>query len=66
VDLQNWQEFGARVFQIDGKDMIQALSAECWYFADGALNHRKKHDLPGEMHRWRPMRQKLHTNLNLL
>jgi hypothetical protein len=29
VDIQKWEGFGARVFQIDGEDVIQTLSAEC-------------------------------------
>lgn len=29
VDVQKWDGFGARVFQIDGDDVIQTLSAEC-------------------------------------
>lgn len=29
VEIQKWEGFGARVFQIDGKDVIQTLSAEC-------------------------------------
>ena len=29
VDIQKWEGFGARVFQIDGADVIQTLSAEC-------------------------------------
>jgi hypothetical protein len=29
VDIQQWEGFGARVFQIDGEDVLPALSAEC-------------------------------------
>jgi hypothetical protein len=29
VEIQKWEGFGARVFQIDEDDVIQALSAEC-------------------------------------
>jgi len=29
VETQKWEGFGARVFQIDGEDVIQTLSAEC-------------------------------------
>lgn len=29
VDIQQWEGFGARVFQIDGEDVIQTLGAEC-------------------------------------
>lgn len=29
VEIQKWEGFGARVFQIDGEDVIQTLSAEC-------------------------------------
>ena len=29
VEIQKWEGFGARVFQIDGDDVIQTLSAEC-------------------------------------
>ena len=29
VDTQKWEGFGARVFQIDGQDIIQTLGAEC-------------------------------------
>jgi hypothetical protein len=29
VDIQKWEGFGARIFQIDGQDVIQTLSAEC-------------------------------------
>jgi hypothetical protein len=29
VDIQKWEGFGARVFQIDGQDVIQTLGAEC-------------------------------------
>ena len=29
VDIQKWEGFGARVFQIDGDDVIQTLGAEC-------------------------------------
>ena len=29
VEIQKWEGFGARVFQIDGEDVLPALSAEC-------------------------------------
>jgi hypothetical protein len=29
VEIQKWEGFGARVFQIDGDDVIQTLGAEC-------------------------------------
>jgi hypothetical protein len=29
VETQKWEGFGARVFQIDGEDVIQTLSGEC-------------------------------------
>jgi hypothetical protein len=29
VEIRKWEGFGARVFQIDGEDVIQTLSAEC-------------------------------------
>ena len=29
VDVQKWEGYGARVYQIDGEDVIQTLGAEC-------------------------------------
>jgi hypothetical protein len=29
VEIQKWEGFGARVFQIDGEDVIQTLGTEC-------------------------------------
>jgi hypothetical protein len=29
VDIQKWEGIGAQVYQIDGDDIIQTLSAEC-------------------------------------